>query len=352
MALFLHHTHTSKSNILESDVPYLKEQGESPTPSDLAEDVDKTFDNPLDDSQWMSHRGDYMELAEALPDDISFVATRTEHYATDPTYYNDLQAAVEERNGTYETHDAHATFQLPGKEPHVIINGAELSVEDRTNHYTLVGYPLDDDRVLYNLSADDLYEEARNVDGWASPAHPFIADYEISGDQLNNFFDEADDCDNITAAINYTTGYWWPANKLARGELGSDRSVYDYADTYNVPFIPELDHHSALPNELQGVGQVDDTVIDKLWDGDLPVDDLLDADIVSNRPGFEGLTMRQMLRTYPDIINQGPVNLATYGQALNLLPAKNDDFDTVYQNSLNGLSDIDENMLSTYDPRN
>ncbi|MDY6770386.1 MAG: hypothetical protein SV186_00340 [Candidatus Nanohaloarchaea archaeon] len=324
--LFLNHTHTATSN------DFTEQYG----------------------SRDVNHHTDYIAITEQLPDDISIVYNRTEHDRTGTDLYDDIRAEVEARGGEYEQFERHAWFRLDGTEA-AVINSVEASVEDEDWHYTINGLPIED-QDYHDLSEDGLYDAAQDA-AWTAPAHPFIPEFQPPEDQLDRFFQQAQE-DGFQAAINYSTGYSPLVNRLARGEtsglltavetvrglLGgsddtTDRDVHHYADQYDIPLVPELDSHAALPDRLEGSGVIDTDVMDDLRDGDIPGDDLLGSDVLSySEPGDEGLSWPQFLTSFPD-------TAPLYDTGLLPLPDTEDEFSDAMERSLAGLDDIEPGEL-------
>lgn len=312
--VLLHHTHRSYSTVAEREVRGFRA---------------------------VNHHSDDVAIAEALGPELSAIITRTEHFQTDPTYFEKLRDEVEARGGTFNEHTNHVTFQLPGNAPHAIVNGIEASVRRDTAHFTLVGLPLDAKEELYNLTLDELCEVSERVNGFTAAAHPFLPGFEIPRNIFEQFYETARDNPDIDSALNYTTGYWWPINKVAQGSWRMGPSVNEYAEMYDASLVPELDLHVTVPPRGQGIGLYrDGGIIDDLWANDdlPPTEQLLDVDVISNRPGREGLGFVQFLQTYPDMAN---MIFDAYDRGFNkVLPFEAEEFEAIRAKSYESLRSI------------
>jgi hypothetical protein len=334
--LFLNHTHTPYSN-----------------------DITGRHNDQRD----LNHHTDYIEITEQLPEDIDIVYNRTEHIETETDLYDDIQEEVEEKGGEYRQFDRHAWFEIDGTEA-AIINSVEASVEDSNNHYTINGLPIEDDEYS-EISEEELYQAARDA-AWTAPAHPFVPEFQLPDGQLDRFYEAAEEKD-FTAAINYSTGYSPLVNRLAQGRTdpligavetvrglfggetdeAEDQDVQTYADEHDIPIVPEYDTHAAIPERLDGAGVLGD-VMEDLREGELPVEELLDADVLSyDGPGSEGLSWKRFIRSFP-----GSAPFSRLLENTGLVPVTEDGFQTVAGRSYDGLADLDPTEIneSSYDP--
>lgn len=334
--LFLNHTHTTYSN-----------------------DITGRHNDERD----RNHHTDYIEITERLPEDISIVYNRTEHIETETDLYDDIRQEVEERGGEYRQFDRHAWFNVDGTEA-AIINSVEASVEDSDHHYTINGLPIED-KEYSTISEDKLYETAKDA-AWTAPAHPFVPEFQLPDGQLDRFYEAADEKD-FTAAINYSTGYSPLVNRIAQGKEGpvieavesvrgflggetderTGQDVQTYADEHDIPIVPEYDSHAALPERLDGAGVIGD-VMDDLKDGELPVEEFLDADVLSyDGAGREGLSWKRFIRSFP-----GTAPFSRLLANTGLVPITEEGFGTVMERSYDGLADLEPSDIhsNTYDP--
>lgn len=266
--LLFNHTHTPASNRFEREVRGL----------------------PID-----SHAADYVAVAERCPPDLHPVFVKTDHWITDPTYFEDLEARLAERGVELQPFDAHVCFEIGGSRA-TIINGVEASVRSERRHVTIGGLPITDQEQYHNLTVDELVDVGTRA-GWISPAHIGMPRHRIGAALMDAIVDRATAAD-VPIAVGYSAGYFPTYNRLARNELPFRRSVWDYHREYGLSLLPELDLHGVLPNGCSGCGVLDPAVTGALWDGRLPVDRLLGADLLQLVGGRNGVTVREFLRNY------------------------------------------------------
>ncbi len=337
VTLFLNHTHTSYSN-----------------------DITERHKDERD----LNHHTDYIEITERLPEDINIVYNRTEHIETETDLYDEIKDEIEERGGEYRQFERHAWFELEGTEA-AIINSVEASVEESKNHYTINGLPIEDNEYS-DINEKELYEAAKDA-AWTAPAHPFVPEFQLPDNQLRRFYETAEE-EGFTTAINYSTGYSPLVNHLAQGKtdpvigvvetvrgfLGGDQDttdedIHSYARDHDVPIVPEYDSHAAFPQKLDGAGVLEDAM-DDLREGDLPVEEILDADVLSyGGPGREGLSWKRFILSFP-----GTAPCSGLLRNTGLVPVTEDGFQTIMEQSYASLTDIDPDEIhsNTYDPEN
>lgn len=83
--LLFNHTHTPDSNRFESDIRGL------------------TID---------SHATDYLAIVKALPKTFDVVFVKTDHWKTDPAYFDRLQTEIARLGGSCERFETHLWFEL------------------------------------------------------------------------------------------------------------------------------------------------------------------------------------------------------------------------------------------------
>ncbi|MDY6777228.1 MAG: hypothetical protein SVU32_01055 [Candidatus Nanohaloarchaea archaeon] len=329
--LFLNHTHTYRSNDFTADIK---------------------------NTEGIDHHTDYLAITEQLPEDIDVIYNRTEHFKTGEQLYEDIRDELDNLDEPYEQHDTHLWFEREGTEA-AIINSVEATLEQDNWHVLITGLPIQEE-TYYNLSEDELLDAAADA-AWFAPAHPFINNFRIPDSRLESMFEKAQERDDTTAALCYSTGYTPQVNRLAQGRetrltrlletvsSGStrqeERDVFDYAEEYELDLVPELDLHAILPEGLEGAGVIDEPVMDQLHDGELPGDAFLDTDVLSySGPGTEGLSWRQFITTFP-----GTVPLNRYLERF--LPSTAEDFQAAMEQSIAELefdsTDIEQH---TYNP--
>lgn len=285
-----------------------------------------------------NHHGDYAAMREALPGEVDLVMVRTEHWETDTTFYDDLEAeledaydAVVERYGTHMHADS-AEGRL------TVINGVETAVEESHHHVTLAGLPIED-ATYPVMEREELYEHAKDA-AWVSPAHPKMPTYIWDDDLLDDVFTVAEE-DGFTAAWNYSTGYTPLLNRFARGTvLPHTKSAHDYREEYDIDFIPEIDLHAAIPERGEGAGLLDPDVVDALAAGDMPTEELLSSRVVSY--GREGLSLRVLLSSFPDVPSMVPGYTSTVRR---FLPDEREAFERVYAESVASLEEVSAEEL-------
>ncbi|MFB6077864.1 MAG: hypothetical protein ABEJ80_02655 [Halarchaeum sp.] len=268
--LFWHHTHTPDSNATERAVRGV--------PSG-------------------NHRGDYLAVLDAAPPGVDVVFTRTEHWRAPPERFETLRERVRARGGTYREYRAHAVVEVAGSRG-AVLNGVEASLATDRSHVTVCGLPIEERPPARACSLDELVELAGEA-AWLAPAHPRFPTLGFPPERLRGLLSRAESA-GIPAALGHTTGYTRALNALARGRHTAT-PVRAFADEFDVPLLPELDWHAALPRSPAGFGVVDDAAFDALAAGEMPTERLLDARAI-REAGPPGLSWRDFLRTYPDSV--------------------------------------------------
>jgi hypothetical protein len=266
--LLFHHTHTPDSNRFEREVRGL----------------------PID-----SHTTDYVELASRLPDGQDAVFVKTDHWKTSPKYFDRLASRLDSRDSELTRHDAHVYFELTGSRV-AIINGVEAAVARQRNHVTICGVPLETRETYTTLDLQGLEDVAADA-AWIAPAHVGMPFHHISPSLMEAICELAA-APNVEVALGYTTGYFPLYNRIARNEIPARTSVGAHAEAFDLSLLPELDLHTAVPEGFSGCGVVQNSVIDALRDGHLPVSDILRADLFRPTGCHSGITVRQFLHNY------------------------------------------------------
>lgn len=266
--LLFHHTHTSDSNRFEREVRGLH--------------ID-------------SHATDYVELASRLPERQDAIFVKTEHWKTDPEYFDRLESRLDSKNSNLERFGAHVYFELNGSRV-AIINGVEAAVKQQRNHITICGLPLETSETYTALELDELREIATDA-AWIAPAHIGMPFHYFTPDLMEDVCELATEPE-VEVALGYTTGYFPLYNRIARNEIPSRTSVNEYAETFDLPLLPELDLHTAVPEGFSGCGIVEAPVMDELQGGEIPVADILNADLLRPSECRNGITVGQFLHNY------------------------------------------------------
>lgn len=266
--ILFNHTHTQDSNRFEAEVRGL--------------DIN-------------SHATDYVEVVRRFPEGLDAVFVKTDHWKTDPAFFERIRSRLTDLGVTMERYETHVCFEIGGSVG-AIINGVETSLLSERRHVTIGGLPVSDAEVYHDVSVDQLVEVGASA-GWIAPAHVGIPFHGIPRTLLDDLFAEVASAD-VSAALGYTTGYFPLYNRLARNEIPFRDSVSDLADEYGVSLVPELDLHGVLPHGLSGCGVLDAAVVERLREGALPTSDILAADLLRPAGCRRGLTVRQVVRNY------------------------------------------------------
>lgn len=321
VTLLLHHTHPNSSNDTEANI--------------------RGYDAA-------NHQTDYFKLAEFLPEGSSFIATKSDHWKKTPSFWSSMEVELTQKDSehSFERHDTHITFEYDGVRA-AVIDGIEASLLDDAYHFTLIGGDIEEEKNLNNITTQELYREAKDF-AFASPAHPHLPGFDTPDELIQDFLRTADDEDDITAAMNFATGYTTSFNKMARGTHFFRRNrtpVQEYADNYGIELIPELDMHASFPNRLEGAGIVDISAMDKLENGEIPVEKLLGCDVLSyGKTGSEGMSNPKFLRTYPDMADLG---FNSYERILSKTPGvpyTEEEFQGLFRESLESLNRFPEDQ--------
>lgn len=266
--LFFHHTHTPDSNRFEREVRNLNIN---------------------------SHVTDYVEIIRQLPNNIDAIFTKTDHWKTDPEYFSRFEQRLQRHDIESKNFDTHVVFRIDGSTG-VIINGVEASLESEKTHLTLIGLPISDSNLYYNLTLEELIEAGAKAD-WLSFAHMGMPFHRISEKTLKDVLYQAEQ-EDMDVAIGYATGYSPLYNRITRNELPFRTSVREYARKYDLPLVPELDLHCVVPSGFTGCGVVGAEALRALTEGKLPTQELLSADLFSPSRHQAGISVVELIRTY------------------------------------------------------
>jgi len=267
-----YHTHTSSSNQFEQDIRELN--------------ID-------------SHATDYIALTKRLPEGKDAIFVKTEHWKTDPNYFDRLASRLESEGSSLSRHEAHVYFELDGSRV-AIINGVEAAVDKQRNHITICGVPLDWNKTYTTLNLKELNELARRV-AWIAPAHIGMPFHHYSPTLMESVC-ELSTSPDINVALGYTTGYFPLYNKLARNELPTRVDVHEYADQYGISLLPELDLHTVVPEGFSGCGVNYGSVINDLQEGCIPVNEILDTDLFEPSSCRKGISVWQFIHNYAPFV--------------------------------------------------
>lgn len=270
--LLFHHTHTADSNRFEKEVRGLR--------------ID-------------SHATDYVTLVDRLPEGQDALFIKTDHWKTEPEYFDRLETRIESKGSKLTRFDTHVYFELEGSRA-AIINGVEAAVERQQNHLTICGLPLESNETYTVLNIEDLAELAADA-AWIAPAHIGMPFHHIPPNLMESVC-ELSTRSEITLAIGYTTGYFQRYNQISRNEIPTRTSVQEYARRFELSLLPELDLHAVVPEGFSGCGVVDPSVMDELRAGEIPVAKILRADLFRPSGCYHGTTMRQFLHNYATFV--------------------------------------------------
>jgi hypothetical protein len=247
-----------------------------------------------------SHATDVVAIARRLPPGLDAIVVKTDHWLTDREYFDRLGTQTRTRlDVELVEHETHVCFEHDGSRT-VVVNGVEGSLERRQNHLIVAGLPIDDASPYCELTIEAAVEAGGEA-GWIAACHPGMPGHRYGRRRLDSLVREANAAD-VPVAIGYPTGYPRSYNKVARGEIPFRPSLREYAAQEEVPLIPELDLHGAVPAGFSGCGVVDGGVVDSLWDGNLPVSGLLSADLFTPSGCQPGLGWGQFLRNYKGLL--------------------------------------------------
>jgi len=244
------------------------------------------------------HHGDYVSMVGAAPPNLDLIFTRTEHWQADPARFDRLAERVSKRDGTVDRFESHVVFTVAGSRG-VVINGIETSLETDNSHVTVCGLPIEDRPPARACSLDELCRLGREA-AWVAPAHPRFPKLGFPDTRLRSFLDRADE-EPFDVALGYTTGYPALLNALARGKH-TTRPIRAYAREYDLPLLPELDWHAALPQSPSGFGIVADQAVSALVDGRIPTTQLLAARLLKTGRRPVGMTWPDFVRTFPEAV--------------------------------------------------
>ncbi|TQQ82258.1 hypothetical protein [Halonotius roseus] len=269
--LFCHHTHTLDSNHAEREV--------------------RGHTNGI-------HHGDYVSMVGAAPPNLNLIFTRTEHWQATPARFDRLAERVSDRGGSVDRFDSHVVFTVAGSRG-AVINGIETSLETDTSHVTVCGLPIEERPAARACSLDELCDLGREA-AWVAPAHPRFPTLGFPDRRLRAFLDRVDS-EPFDVALGFTTGYPALLNALARGRHTAT-PIKAYAREYDVPLLPELDWHAALPRAPSGFGVVNDEAFAALADGQIPTAQLLAARLLKTGRRPAGVTWPDFVQTFPGAV--------------------------------------------------
>jgi|GEM_PF-3470744 len=232
------------------------------------------------------------QLAETIPSDIDLFFTRTDHYKTDPDYWEKTKKEVERRGGEAYKDDLVLRGELEGTR-FWGINGVETALEDDLKkEYIAYGLELDDSQNHICEDYDEMLELTESTELGVIP-HPFMMDFDWE-EGREEFIEKALDYD-VELGIGYSTGYG-TLNNVSNGYWFNEEDVKDLTERYDLPAIPDIDYHAYLPGKIS---LVDRSAIDKLEADEIPVEEMKDMRIVQE----EGL--KSGLRRVQDTIGAG-----------------------------------------------
>ncbi|MFB6158590.1 MAG: hypothetical protein ABEJ95_02905 [Candidatus Nanohalobium sp.] len=255
--LFLHHFHTDKST------EYVKELTDEP--------------------EWkgINHLGDPLKILEKLDEDQKAVISLTEHYRTNgEDFFRELGEKAEKLGGSYRMRERSLIMEHEGSKI-AIINGVEASYKQRDKHIVLSGLKLEEKENYYNIDREKLSEALKET-AYAHPAHPFLGEFRMSLDELDEVI-RTIQRSSAKLFIPYTYAYNVRIDRQARGEKKNDLDVKELAKRYDAPIILEHDHHVHLPSGLGGIGLLKDSAIEALEEGQIPVKEIEDMNVIEPR---------------------------------------------------------------------
>ena len=257
------------------------------------------FEKQVRDLDINTHATDYVQIVRSLPSGVDAVFVKTDHWKTDPAYFDRLNDRLSSEDVIFKQFDRHVYFEIGGSAG-AIINGVETSVVSENKHVIIGGLPISDENQYYNLQVDELIAAGKKG-SWIAPAHIGMPFHRIRRGLLSSIFEKAE-MSQIDVAIGYATGYSSLMNHLSRNEVPFRTTVRELANIYDVPLIPELDLHGVLPDGYSGCGIVDSSTINSLQDGTLPIKKILAANLF-RPPGYQmGITVWQLARNYATFI--------------------------------------------------
>ncbi|MBB6647356.1 hypothetical protein [Halobellus ruber] len=253
------------------------------------------FERKIRGVQIESHATDYVRVADRLPAGQDAIFVKTDHWRTDPGYFDRLEARLESRDVALNRFEAHVSFEVTGSRI-AVINGLEAAVGRRRHHVTICGVPVNEAVTYTTLDIPSLGDVARDV-AWIAPAHVGMPFHRYPTDLVGAVC-RMDAEPDIEVALGYATGYVRAYNSIARNEVPFRTTVGEFSEEFGLSLLPELDLHAFVPDGYSGCGIVDRGAIDALCDGRIPVSDLFNADLFRPSDCRRGLTLGQFLRNY------------------------------------------------------
>lgn len=313
--IFLHHMHSRTSSFINE----LVKGSEGCSLDDYVEE------NFYGGSKPGNHFIDYFSFRKAVDKNINLIFNDTTHRIKEDRSYDEVYKKVKKESGEFRKFEKHVYFEIGGKEA-VIINSSEVNVTDKgsnKSHFTVTGLDMGYED-FGDLSLEGLTDLAKEAE-ITSVAHPYLPVYHTGKELLYSFLEKTNK-DEFRAGINYSTGYFKIGNMLSRGEIQKylptkklvgllgdkilpetiyeqlivEETVTELAEKYGLPLIPETDGHSLAPERLQGTCILENTVMDELSEGKLPVEKLLDFKVVDY--GYGGLTFPGFIRSFPGVM--------------------------------------------------
>jgi len=237
-------------------------------------------------------------MVGAAPPDLNLIFTRTEHWQADPARFDRLANRVSKRGGTVNRFESHVVFKIAGSRG-AVINGIETSLQTEDSHITVCGLPIEHRPPARVCSLDELCDLGREA-AWVAPAHPRFPKLGFPDSRLRSFLNRVSN-EPFDVALGYMTGYPALLNALARGKHTA-HPISAYAQEYEIPLLPELDWHTALPRTPTGFGVVGDKAFVSLSNGEIPTTQLLAAKPIKTGQWFAGMTWLDFFRTFPGAI--------------------------------------------------
>lgn len=243
----------------------------------------------------------YDDFVRTLPEGYDVVFTKTDHWVPRSEIFGKLKDKLEKRRDSYgKIFDKHLYGEIDGKR-FAVINGVEASAEKKDYHFTLNGLKIGEEKKYKNLEMEELYKEARKAE-FTCLAHPLTPGVSMPDRMIEKFLEKSKDDEKIVPGIEVAKGYSTVINFLSLGlhrKMVGKKSLFDYADEYGVPLIPETDWHAHFPKNLRGVGKIDEESMEKLFNGDIPTENILDSEY--DHMDCKGLSIKEHLESYPKI---------------------------------------------------
>ncbi len=253
------------------------------------------FEKEVRDLVISSHATDYVEILSRLPAGCDAVFVKTDHWKTDPSYFDRLESRLPDEDAPFERFDTHVCFDINGSTG-IVINGVEASLITEKWHVIIAGLPLTDSARYCDIGIDELVDIGTEA-AWFAPAHVGMPFHRIPDTHLSTLFERASERD-VDVALGYTTGYFPLYNLVVRNEIPFKQSVHDLATRHDIPMLPELDLHSVMPPRFSGCGVIDEKAVSSLINGDIPTEAIFAADLYRPSGTKPGITLRQFVRNY------------------------------------------------------